>query len=272
MLIRVDLPNDATTEAMIRDMIMILSETYAYPDATIDQSPWTANKVVPIPGFRKCKFADMPGRPQRTVTVEPIDHAKSCDVCRYRSPDVLDLRAWLASRGPAAGVTGYGRTLVGVPIGRFRPEVPIDVDPRPARVPKSEADARPTAPPPGWNQDPVSLLMTLPTRDHRADRARPLLKNRAAAIQGQEGRLDTFVTFIDLIEGFGLTPRQAYKLVLKYWNPYCDPPWEPDELKQRCLSATEAVDPRKVGRQILYRGPGYRDVAISSEDDDTGPC
>jgi hypothetical protein len=193
-------------------------------------------------------------------------------VARYRPPEVLDLRKWLSEHGRRAGVVGYSTPVrVGTPVGRYQLAVPADIVPRPARTPKVEDAARPTSPPPGWNQDPVSLLMTLPTRDHRADRARPFLKKRAAAVQGDDGRKDTFVTFIDLIEGFGLTPKQAYNLVLKYWNPYCKPPWEPGELKQRCKSAAEAVDPRKVGRQLLHRGPGYHDITISSGDDDTGP-
>src|SRR5262245_20497573 len=104
MIIRVDLPNNPETEAMARDFIMILNELYHYPGAFIDPFPWVACKVVPLPGFRKSKFEDRPGRPRRIVTLEPIDHAKTNDVAIYRSPEIIDLKTWLSVHGPRAGI------------------------------------------------------------------------------------------------------------------------------------------------------------------------
>lgn len=62
------------------------------------------------------------------------------------------------------------------------------------------------------------------------------LKSAAPAIEGQTGDTHTFRVAVRGKE-YGLSPEITWKLLKRYWNPRCDPPWDEDTLREKVENA-----------------------------------
>ncbi|MBS0207529.1 MAG: DUF3987 domain-containing protein [Planctomycetes bacterium] len=86
-----------------------------------------------------------------------------------------------------------------------------------------------------------------------AERARLYLQHVDPAVSGQNGHNTTFRAACALVVGFGLTPEQAYPLLVE-WNGRCQPPWNEKELRHKLASA----DKEAGERGHLLTEQGYR--------------
>lgn len=68
------------------------------------------------------------------------------------------------------------------------------------------------------------------------DRCARFLKEAAPALQGFHGDETTFKTACGLRDR-GVSPKLAYALMLRHYNPRCTPPWEEDELAAKVQHA-----------------------------------
>ncbi len=68
------------------------------------------------------------------------------------------------------------------------------------------------------------------------DRCARYLKELAPAIQGFQGDQATFKAACGLRDR-GLSPKAAYSLLLRHYNPRCAPPWDEDELAEKVQHA-----------------------------------
>lgn len=66
--------------------------------------------------------------------------------------------------------------------------------------------------------------------------ARDWLYEQPPAIQGYGGDAHTYGVACG-VRDRGVSAQQAFDLMLNHWNARCDPPWSPDELKAKVLSA-----------------------------------
>jgi len=77
-------------------------------------------------------------------------------------------------------------------------------------------------------------------------RARKYLAAMPAAVSGQGGHNQTFTAACVLVQGFGLSHKEAWPL-LKEYNERCQPPWSDKELWHK-LEDAEKADPPSGGR------------------------
>lgn len=76
-----------------------------------------------------------------------------------------------------------------------------------------------------------------PDQQKHIDQATDWLKYKAEiAIEGQGGDNRTFATAA-MCKSFGLSPDKALELMLEYWNPRCEPPWEVEDLQTKVENA-----------------------------------
>lgn len=86
-------------------------------------------------------------------------------------------------------------------------------------------------------------------RDSVLNRARAYLAKMPPAISGQGGHSATFKVACALVNGFDLSPAEAFPLMSE-WNAACQPPWAETELTHKLVSA-DAADHGKPRGHLL---------------------
>jgi hypothetical protein len=71
---------------------------------------------------------------------------------------------------------------------------------------------------------------------HNVVRAIDLAKRAAPAIEGHGGDAATYALAAEIMN-LGLTSEVTFDVMMEYFNPRCDPPWEPDELRLKIENA-----------------------------------
>lgn len=69
------------------------------------------------------------------------------------------------------------------------------------------------------------------------ERARAWLANTPPAISGASGHNSTFAVCTALVHGFGLDTADAMDLLMRDWNPRCQPPWSERDLARKVNQA-----------------------------------
>ena len=102
-----------------------------------------------------------------------------------------------------------------------------------------------------WVPTDIEALLERPGRKQRNDahveldtataiaNAAVWAADTAPAIEGQGGDNLTYQTAVKLVRDFALTEETAFTLLLKHWNPRCQPPWEYAELYKKVQNAAE---------------------------------
>lgn len=75
------------------------------------------------------------------------------------------------------------------------------------------------------------------TSERQYRRAVGLAKSYPPAVQGQRGRVTTFVLACMLQHGLGLSEDDAFQVLATHYNPRCVPPWPEGQLRERVRSA-----------------------------------
>ena len=57
--------------------------------------------------------------------------------------------------------------------------------------------------------------------------------------------------------GFDLPPDVAFDLLMKYYNPRCEPPWSEAEMRHKVEDASQQKDYGKPRGYLLGDSPGY---------------
>lgn len=83
------------------------------------------------------------------------------------------------------------------------------------------------------------------------DRARRYVDRMPAAVSGSGGHNATFHVACVLVQGFGMTPEQAFPLLADF-NQRCTPPWSEKELRHKLRGADRSASTR--GRGFLAKG------------------
>lgn len=85
------------------------------------------------------------------------------------------------------------------------------------------------------------------------------LRNVAPAIEGQGGDTHTYNVACMGVRDYGLSEPTTTNLMLEYFNPRCQPPWDPEELKRKVENAeayaignTGSRDPDKILDGVTY--------------------
>ncbi len=86
------------------------------------------------------------------------------------------------------------------------------------------------------------------------ERARMYLAQIPPAVSEQGGHNVTFKAACALVQGFGLTPEEAFPL-LKEWNVDCKPPWTDQDLMHKLDDAAKQPGPRN---HLRDRAPEHR--------------
>lgn len=66
--------------------------------------------------------------------------------------------------------------------------------------------------------------------------AKRYLQEASPAVQGEGGDNLTF-KIVARVRDYGCEPQLALELMLEWWNDRCDPPWDPEDLKQKIYNA-----------------------------------
>lgn len=103
------------------------------------------------------------------------------------------------------------------------------------------------------------------SRNDKSERIRKYLDKCDPAISGNGGHNTAIRVACSVVQGFDITPDEAYPL-LADWNQGCDPPWTEKELRHKLEDANKKSDPR--GRGYLLRD--NRDAANGDDMDATG--
>jgi hypothetical protein len=69
------------------------------------------------------------------------------------------------------------------------------------------------------------------------DRVVKYINNTPPAIAGNDGHTQTLKLASSLVHGFGLDASTATTLLLNYYNPKCDPPWEQGHIERKVSEA-----------------------------------
>lgn len=85
------------------------------------------------------------------------------------------------------------------------------------------------------------------------ERASNFVAKMPAAVSGQNGHGDTFHVACVLVQGFGLSPSQAFPIFREY-NARCEPPWTEADLSHKLQGAEAACGLRRKGGVTLPRG------------------
>lgn len=97
------------------------------------------------------------------------------------------------------------------------------------------AEVKPIASPPA----PIPTRIGFADRTHVYDRASRYLRAMPPAISGSGGHLATFRAAVALVRGFGLPEQEALSLLMRDFNPRCQPPWSERELRHKITSAAK---------------------------------
>lgn len=88
----------------------------------------------------------------------------------------------------------------------------------------------------------VPSIERIITGDEKMKRAAAWLERTPGAIAGQRGHDHTFYVANKLINGFAMSPSDAFDMMMGDWNNSCDPPWTPEEIAHKVEDAAEKVD------------------------------
>ena len=82
------------------------------------------------------------------------------------------------------------------------------------------------------------------------------LQSAPVAVEGQRGDETTFVTAARLVRELALSVDMAYELMQEHWNPRCEPPWLPDELRGKVENAASygSADMGRLDPSVLFAG------------------
>ncbi|MDE2020737.1 MAG: bifunctional DNA primase/polymerase [Patescibacteria group bacterium] len=93
--------------------------------------------------------------------------------------------------------------------------------------------------PPPEKKPAATAAPDLPANIERAEaRLRKFVSEGRTAIEGQGGDDLTYKIAAEILD-LGLMPETAADLMLRLWNPWCEPPWDADELAQKVENATK---------------------------------
>jgi hypothetical protein len=67
----------------------------------------------------------------------------------------------------------------------------------------------------------------------REQRARAYVRRLPRAISGQHGHDATFLAALVVVRGFELEEGLAFRILAEDFNPRCEPPWAPEELRRK---------------------------------------
>lgn len=82
------------------------------------------------------------------------------------------------------------------------------------------------------------------TRIARAQAYAEQLARTAPAIAGQQGSRVTLRAAIKVVCGFALDEETGFQVLLEAYNPACQPPWRPEELRRKVQEALRVTGPR----------------------------
>jgi hypothetical protein len=165
----------------------------------------------------------------------------------FRLPNAMQLRGKLA---PGLDLKGAGGYVVAAPSrhesgGSYRwVRVGEALDAPAWLLEMAKADPEPAHATSSSSAGPTWIA-------HRPDlvaRAERYLAAMPPAISGQGGHEATMRAAIAMVQGFELAPSVALDLLLRAFNPRCDPSWSRRELEHKVKSAERA---RRVGRGWL---------------------
>ena len=82
------------------------------------------------------------------------------------------------------------------------------------------------------------------------------LQSAPVAVEGQRGDETTFTTAARLVRELALSVDAAYELMAEHWNPRCQPPWTPDELRGKVENAAQygTADMGRLDPSVLFAG------------------
>lgn len=108
---------------------------------------------------------------------------------------------------------------------------------------------------------PAPASPAIRTEDYQTQlrRASAYLATIPSAISGSGGHKQTFVAAAKMVHGFGLSDADALDLIVREYNPRCEPPWKRGELDHKVTSAREkasgALRERVPDRERAYVPP-----------------
>lgn len=82
------------------------------------------------------------------------------------------------------------------------------------------------------NEARYAQILRMRGGDERLDRARAYLARVPGAIRGQGGWKHTNGVIVNVVRGFALSEFEAFELFMD-WNASCDPPWKPNEIRNK---------------------------------------
>lgn len=172
------------------------------------------------------------------------------------------VRNSVGALGEGLDVRSTGGYVVGAgsrtPAGEYKwlnPNVPI------APVPKWLLERMGQAVPKS-----ADVGIPVPDADETAvERARGWLDTRPGAVEGSGGDLATFQVAA-FLRDFGLSPKQAYDLMLN-WNARCSPPWGPDDLWAKVENAYRYADGQAGAKAVTaddFPNVAFEPVALTT--------
>jgi len=160
--------------------------------------------------------------------------------------------------GPGIDIRGEGGFVVGPDSyhksgGQYRivdPGVPVAKAPDwlvAACLKAAPAGAEPRTAP------AAKVILTPEERERRRERARKMLERQEPAVEGSNGSTALFVAARKLVR-YELPLEDAEELLLEAYNPRCQPPWTPRELRHKLEDADRIdTEPRGAASDLLTR-------------------
>ncbi len=151
----------------------------------------------------------------------------------FSAPPGVDIRNSAGKIAPGLDIRGWhgfivaaGSTIDGRPYRGG--DKPI------AQAPQWLLDAARAATPPREERDlPPAAELDTPTATKRATE---YLQSADPAIQGAGGDDQTYRTAAR-VKDIGVSQQEAVALMLEHWNERCQPPWDPDDLRDKVANA-----------------------------------
>lgn len=101
-------------------------------------------------------------------------------------------------------------------------------------------------------------------------RASAYLAKIPGAISGQSGHDQTWSVALSIVNGFCLSRNQAFWLIYREYNPRCQPPWKPHEIKHKVEDAFKST---RVPRGYLLSSPSAAEAGPANiAPGDTAPA
>jgi len=215
---------------------------------------------------------------------EPLECAGDPGRQRIHEAELKRIQAALAAFGADPAVCEVARVmrLPGFYNRKREPHALVELasfQPN-AFIPEEIRTAFPEVPAPEWISP--SAGMGHPGSSDLVRRARAyaqVLASRAPAIAGSQGHRKTIQVAIKVACGFDLGEDSAYQILAEAYNPACQPPWSPVELRRKVQEALRVCPKRgwlrdSAPRRREMAGTGGPDTAptVSETHDPTRPC